>query len=111
REINVENLPQRLAVELLAEARGVLQVAEDHGDGLAHLFCGDRRRQVRAAVAAQAKPIRVLLAAARTAQHLGASPPEDRIPGRKERDDDVAGHVLVARLHARRRPLWTRAVR
>jgi hypothetical protein len=81
-EVALLDLVHRLAVEPLAERRGVLQIREEQGDGLADLLGRQRRRarrmQRRAAVAAQLELGRVLFAAARALDHGRALASERR---------------------------------
>src|SRR5205814_3148148 len=69
-EVDRENLAERLDVQALTERRRALQVAEDDRDD-ASVLLGWRLGLKRcAAVPAQPEPIRVLLTAEWTAQHV-----------------------------------------
>ena len=68
-EVAAHRPPHRLWVEPLAERRRAGDVAEDDGHRLANLAPSGRRRQLGRAGAAEAKPLRVLLAAVRADRH------------------------------------------
>src|SRR5215813_5574631 len=67
-EVARHDTAERLRVESLSERRRPGHVGEEDGDGLAHLP-SSRGRQHRAAAAAEAKALRILMAAARAPDH------------------------------------------
>ena len=106
-EVARHHLAQGLGVEPLAHARRALEIGEDDRDGLAHLARRRRGRERRAAEAAEAELVGILLPAAGTDLHelsLGAGsdrPVRSRAPGVLVR----AGSHPVRSSASRRQPL------
>ena len=68
-EVAQHHAPQRLWVQTLAERRRAGDVAEDDGDGLAHLRGRRGIGEPLATGVAEARPLRVLDATSRTGRH------------------------------------------